>query len=274
VTVARDERSAMDAGRRSKGPGCVSDLIVDRYLLDELPSGERQTVAAHLATCRTCADVCASFEADRKLFAGEAVAALAADALARPVQPPRRGLDLWLRQLAFPALAVTAAAAGLALVWRPASETRTKGGFSLSSYVLHPDRGSTGSLHQGEPLHPGDRLQFRYNGVKGGYLAVVSVDATGSVSVFYPPGTTAAPVLAGHEVALQSAVELDDTLGRELVLGLRCDGPVALADVVNAVRQAAAAARASGAAPTEIAPLGLPCDETRHMIAKTQRPGR
>jgi hypothetical protein len=75
-------------------------------------------------------------------------------------------------------------------------------------------------------------------------------------------------------VELQSAVELDDTLGRELVLGLRCDGPVALADVVKAARQAAAAARARGAAATEIGPLGLPCDETRYAIAKTPRPAR
>jgi hypothetical protein len=174
-----------------------------------------------------------------------------------------------VRRLAVPALALCAGAAGLVL-WAPAN--RTKGGFSLSPYVLHPERASIGTLHAGEPLHPGDRLQFRYNGPRSGYLAVVAIDESGAVSVYYPAGPTAAAVEAGHEVDLHSAVELDGKLGREVVLAVRCDQPVAVSDVVRAAREALRVARSRGLGLTELGPLGLPCDETRHRIAKTERP--
>ncbi len=70
-------------------------------------------------------------------------------------------------------------------------------------------------------------------------------------------------------MALQTAVELDGSLGREVVLAVRCDRPLPVAEVLKAARQAADAARARGGAPTDLGPLGLACDETRQIIAKT-----
>jgi anti-sigma factor RsiW len=270
VTAMKSAREELDAGRRSRGAGCLSNLALDRYLSGELRELEREAVSTHLAACPTCADVYAVFKDQQDRFAGEPVAALAADALARAAERRPRFALPWLT---FPALAAAGGLAALALLWAPVrQEVRTKGGFSLSPYVLHPERAATGSLHTGEPLHPGDRLQFRYNGARGGYLAVVAVDAAGGVSVYYPPGATAAPVEAGREVGLSSAVELDGSLGAEVMVAVRCDQPVAVSEVVRAARQAMDAARARGAAPTELGPLGLPCDETRHRIAKTERP--
>jgi hypothetical protein len=267
VTAIDRELRALDTGRRSKGPGCVSNLALDLYLLDELAPGERDGLAGHLASCRPCTEVLAALQADRLRFADQPLANLAADAHTRA----GAARASWLRRLFVPTAALCAGAAALALLWTPA-QFRSKGGaFSLSPYVLHPESTTTGGLHQGEALHPGDQLQFRYNGARDGYLAVVSIDTTGGVSVFYPPGERAAPVAAGHDVALSSAVELDGSLGRELVLAVRCDQPVAVADVVQAARRAAEAARARGAAPTELGPLGLPCDETRQTIAKARR---
>ena len=272
ASIREHENQALvlDAGRRQRSAECVSNLALDRYLLDELAPHERDRLTAHLGTCHTCSEVHASLAADRERFDSDApVASLAADALARWTQRPRGGLGVWVRRLALPVLALGVGAAGLVL-WTPAN--RTKGGFSLSPYVLHPERASTGSLHSGEPLHPGDRLQFRYNGPRGGYLAVVAVDERGAISVYYPAGPTAAAVDAGREVELRSAVELDGTLGREVVLGVRCDQPVAVSDVVRAAQNAVEAARAKGMSPPDLGPLGLPCDEMRHRIAKTGRP--
>jgi hypothetical protein len=99
------------------------------------------------------------------------------------------------------------------------------------------------------------------------------VDESGTVSVYYPAGSNAAAVSAGREVELPSAVELDGTLGRETVVAVRCDRPVAVADVVRAAENAAKDARARGASPADLGPLGLPCDESRHPIGKTARPG-
>jgi hypothetical protein len=55
-------------------------------------------------------------------------------------------------------------------------------------------------------------------------------------------------------------------------VGVRCDAPVAVAEIVTATQRAVERARASGAAPTALGALGLPCGETRHQIAKLPRP--
>jgi hypothetical protein len=197
------------------------------------------------------------------------VANLAADALMRAERRPApRG---W-RWLVAPLGLLAAGAAGFLLLPRTPQDFRTKGEFSLSSYVLHPESATAGTLHLGEPLHPGDRLQFRYNGSKSGHLAVVAVDSAGKVSIYYPPGPQAVPVEAGHDIPLSSAVELDGTLGREVIVGVRCERPVAVAEISAATRSAVEAARARGVAVTDFGALGLPCAETRHQIVKQPPP--
>lgn len=263
----------LDAGRRSLGPSCVSDLVLDRVALGETTESERAAVAAHVAGCPGCAQASAALAADRAAWASEAdVANLAVDVLARS---QRQTKQVWrqilLRRMLTP-LAMGGAIALISFVAGPKLGTRTKGEFSLSPYVLHPENASAGGLHLGEPLHPGDQLQFRYNGGQAGYLAIVSVDANGQVSSYYPPGPTAAPVEAGRDVPLRTAVELDGTLGQEVIVGVRCQTALPLETIVGAARKAVDAARARGAAPTELGALGLPCVETRHQIAKLPRP--
>jgi hypothetical protein len=267
---ATDRPNLLDAQRRSLGPTCVSDLTLDRVALGETNDTERAAVAAHLATCDGCTRASAVLAEDRAGFAREAaVANLAVDAMERSSREAKR---IWkrvlLRRLIAP-LAMGGAVALITFFAKPHSETRTKGEFSLSPYVLHPESGAAGNLHLGEPLHPGDRLQFRYNGGQRGYLAIVAVDAAGQVAAYYPSGTTAAPVEAGHDVDLQSAVELDGTLGREVIVGLRCQTAVAMDAILAATRKAASDARAHGG---EVGALGLPCVETRHQIDKRARP--
>lgn len=270
MSASNDRPSLLDAGRRRRGPECVSDLSLDRLALGELGASEAAAVNGHLASCADCAAAGARLGEDRTLFARESnVANLAADALMRAERrPSRRG---W-RWLLAPAGLLAAGAAALVMFVRPESAVRTKGEFSLSPYVLHAERDLAGTLHLGEPLHPGDRIQFRYNGARAGHLAIVSVDATGEVSTYYPPGDLAAPVEAGQDMPLVSAVELDGTLGAEVIVGVRCERPTAVAEIAAAARKAAAAARARGASPTDLGPLGLPCAETRHQIAKQPRP--
>lgn len=269
MTASSDRPNPLDAGRRRRGPACVSDLAFDRLALGELSAEEQGTLTAHLAGCADCAAARARLDEDRDLFAREAaIANLAAEALMRATRrPPRR----W-QWLVAPLGLLAAGAAAFALFVKPAPEMRTKGEFSLSSYVLHPESATAGVLHLGEPLHPGDRVQFRYSGGQAGHLAIVAVDARGEVSVYYPPGALAAPVAAGTDLALDSAVELDGTLGREVILGVRCERAIPVSEVVGAARKAAEAARARGVAATDLGPLGLPCAETRHPIDKQPRP--
>jgi hypothetical protein len=263
---------AIESGRRSVGENCLSDLFLDRLAVGELSDTERASASAHLGACTACTAAQSRLALERETFAREAnLAQLAAGALARAAESPARAPLILRRLVPFGMLAGMAA---LAILLGPVDGSRTKGGFSLSPYVLHPERGSSGALHLGEPLHPGDKLQFRYNGGQGGYLAVVAVDATGKVSVYYPPGAAAARVEAGRDVALESAVELDGTLGSEVIVAVRCDEALPVSAVAQAAARAAEAAKARGVAPTDLGPLGLPCVETRHRIAKAERPAR
>jgi hypothetical protein len=272
VTTA-DRPNPLDTRRRKRGADCASALTLDRLALGELPEDERAVVGTHLAGCADCAALRDALEADRVQFAAQAAfPSLAADALAR-AETSRAPLWLRLRRLTAP-LALAAVGA-LLLLWRAApDENRTKGGFALSPFVVHTEGERAPALHAGEPLHPGDRVQFLYSGTQSGYLAVVAVDATGAVSVYYPPAMSTAEVTAGRNVPLSSAVELDDTLGREVIVGVRCEQPILVDAVVGAARKAAQSARARGAAVTDLGPLGLPCAETRYQIDKRQRPDR
>jgi hypothetical protein len=213
---------------------------------------------------------------------------------------PATAVVRWILRAPIPlAIGAGAGTAVLAVVLfvSPRLETRgtaargagygTKGEFSLSAYVLHAEPDAAGSggghapggggvrvgvPHLGETLHPGDRLQFRYNGVQPGYLAVLSIDAEGTVDVYYPPGKNAERVEAGRDVALRSAVELDGTVGREVIIGVRCADPLPVAEITGAVRREVERARGWGGKPTDLEKLGLPCAETRHEIAKSAAP--
>jgi hypothetical protein len=258
--------NVIETERRPKGTGCVSNLTLDRALCGELPADEARALASHLQGCRHCAAASAALRAELEHFlAQQPLASLAADALARAgaVHAP------WWRRWLVPALGLAVGAAGLMIVVNKGDAGRSKGGaFTLSPYVLHAEGSGAGTLHAGEPLHPGDRLQFHYNGTQGGYLVVIAVDAAGRVSAYYPPGSFAAAVEPGHEVPLNSAVELDATMGREVIVAVRCDTAVRVTDVMHAAADAAARARAAGGSPTDLGPLGLPCQETRNTIDK------
>jgi hypothetical protein len=269
VTTSNDHPGVLDARRRTRGPACVSALTLDRFALGELEGGQREAVSAHLAGCADCTRAHQALSAEQALFVQEApIANLAADALARAQRQPSRWS--WRRLVAPLSLAAVGVGA-LVFFVTPREGTRTKGEFSLSPYVLHPESTAPGSLHLGEPLHPGDKLQFRYNG-NAGYLTVVAIDSKGDVSVYYPPGPTAAPVPAGRDIALASAVELDATLGREVIIGVRCETPVAVTAVAESARKAVEGARGRGLYATEIGALDFPCAQTRHQITKQPRP--
>lgn len=267
MTTVQDHLTALDARRRSRGPECASALALDQLELGELAGESRTRVMAHLAACADCARAREAVAADRARFEAEvAVPTLAADALMRAQRAPSPA-SMWsrVRRFLIPMTVTAAGAFTVAMFLGTRDELRSKGDFSLSAYVLHPEEGgAAGNLHAGEPLHPGDKLQFRYNGSRAGYLAIVAVDQAGEVSVYYPPGATAAPVTAGRDVPLSSAVELDSTLGAEEIVGVRCDAALPVADVVAATRKAA---RARG----EVSTLGLPCVETRLRIEKRAR---
>ncbi|HEY0706372.1 MAG TPA: zf-HC2 domain-containing protein [Polyangia bacterium] len=259
----------------------MSHTRLDQLALGELSPAEATTAQAHLQSCAACSATNDALVADRQAFAAETnVGALAADALARAERGHEAPAPWWRRH--WPVWAPAGLAlAGLVLVLAPrgdrgADEIRTKGAFGLSLYVLHTESGAVatdgrGGLHLGEALHPGDQVRF---GLRGGVAKtaagssaastiVLGLEEAGKISVYHAAQASTERLTAAGSTApeqlLPEAIELDQTLGNETLVALRCSANVTAADAV------AAAQRGAGGK------LGLPCDEVRYVIKKVAR---
>ncbi len=243
---------------RRRGPDCASDLALDQLACGEADGAERTRLTGHLAICETCTAAQTALAADHGQFLAEVnVASLAADAMTRA----ERARPTWISRLLVP-VGLAAAVAASMVFWQKSDENRTKGGFALRAFVLHVEKGGTvGEPHFGELLHPGDKLEFRYRGDRG-FLAVVAMDATKTVSVYWPPGPMTRAVPGDREFALTTAVELDETLGEETLMAVTCPTPTPVSEIVKAVERQAQSGEA----------LDIPCAVSRQTIQKVPRP--
>ena len=192
---------------------CSSALQFDRYLAGELEPADAERFRAHADGCARCTSVLNELRHE----ANERLPPL------RVVPFPRRS-RFPLRALA--AAAGIAAAASLLLLVRPAG-TRLKGsGFALSMYVEH--LGEVRHAGPGEMVAPGDAVRFAVSAPDDVFVAVLSRDANGHGSIYFPAGGRAERVPAGNDVALPLGTRLDATVGDEQVLGLFCASPVEL----------------------------------------------
>ena len=202
----------------SRGPSCPSELKLDRHLAGELDRSAGRAVAAHVAACGACR----ARVADRR--DEEALPAL-------PLGRPRR----WHR-LAWPAAGVLAAAAAvLLLVQRRggpvlAPGTRTKGGDVAALYVERA--GVMRLAGPDEVVHPGDTIQLTTTLDARRWVAAISVDGAGVVSVYHGDDPRAGWQESGADVPLPASVTLDATLGQETIHVLSCRGPIALEPIV------------------------------------------
>jgi ferric-dicitrate binding protein FerR (iron transport regulator) len=192
---------------------CSSALQFDRYLAGEMDPPDAERFRAHAGACARCASVLSELREESK----ERLPPL------RVVPFPRRSL-LPVRVLA--AAAGIAAAASLLLVMRPASTGLKGSGFSLSMYVEH--QGEVRRAGPGETLAPGDSVRFAVSSPLDVFVAVLSLDANGHGSIYFPAGGRAQRVQAGADVPLPLGTRLDATVGEERILGLFCASPVEL----------------------------------------------
>jgi hypothetical protein len=104
--------------------------------------------------------------------------------------------------------------------------TRSKGAARLGFFIQRQGRVIAG--HDGDRVYPGDQLRFTLTQSKPQHVAILGRDGTGSAFVYHPPTQHSAALPAVEALALESSVELDATLGSELVLGVFCDRPFEL----------------------------------------------
>jgi Putative zinc-finger len=185
-----------------------SELTVDKYLAGELGREAVASLRAHAAECARCGDTLEDALAVKATFVHD-----------RPAVP------LWRRaRVLYAAPVALAAALALVLAWpRPhapqAEVTRAKGTAIVGCYVAHGDAIRRGALR--ETVMPGDRIELVTSTTEPVWFAAISDDAAGVRSV-YAPATFVAP---SRDQIAPAAIELDATLGREVVTGVFCELP-------------------------------------------------
>ena len=212
---------------RSGGPGCPSDLTLDRLHAGELAPELAQSTTQHVAGCAACharmAERRAGFDAldgvDARVMLGRI-----RTGLEKPASFRER---LWamLRRLSVPLSAVAAAAVVLLLVLTGQESdgpgTRLKGSSTLHVFRLRGDHAE--EVLSGDPFAPGDRLRFTVDLSSEGYVNVVGVEASGALYTAWPLDSgVQTRMAAGRGIELSGAVALDAKPGRETLYLVHC----------------------------------------------------
>ena len=247
---------------------CLSQLLVERYILDEVGEAERTRVEEAVAQCDSCRSTVDGTAAEEKAFG------------LRPV--PARIRKLWLdshksfstrRAL----LAAAPIAAGVAIavffVFRQhsgatngeyvpafdqqarAERTRTMGGEQPSGsssdqvsvekndlrfgfYLLADGKEQMG--RDGQKLQEGDRIQFWYEAPGDGWAVIVGIDGRGEVTKYFPSELIPdGRIRGGRGHLIASSVILDDAKGVERYFFCYDRGGRSPEEVVEAARRAA-----------------------------------
>ena len=230
--------------RRELPESCISDFTFDEWRADELDRDSIERYEAHLETCARCQQRHDAIAAESEAFF-EKYPRLELPQAARPgskVVPLRAKRNQWLGWAS--GGVALAAAAVLLLVLRPATDgapseqpgnVRTKGSSHIGFFVKHGSEVRRGGDEQ--VVHPGDQLRFTLTSNKTQHVAILSLDAAGVVSTYYPRGGQSAGVNAVRDQAVDSSVLLDETLGKEQIWGIFCEAPFELEPLRGALQR-------------------------------------
>lgn len=218
--------------RTARGSACLSDLAFDTWRAGELGPAESSAADAHLARCARCRERRQELDTAAEAFLRSypVLRPQSERGLAAPRRVPHRS-----RPQTLAALAGVALAAGVLLFLglrppvRSGNEdgTRLKGAERIGFVVRRGEQVFEGV--DGQRVRPGDQLRFVATTQAARYLAILSRDGAGVASVYYPTAATHARRIDPAESGLlDSAVELDATLGAERVYGVFCESPFEL----------------------------------------------
>lgn len=230
----------------------IPDALLERYLADSLDAAEKARLDANLTDSPRDQARLEELRADSAAYL---IQHPPAPLVVRFQEGRRRAL--WWRWTAL--LIPTLAAAAVALVLLPPVEDpyTTKGSVVL---VLHR-KTAEGSLpvSPGVPLAPHDSVRFEVKTRANGFVAVLSRDARGTVTVYYPFEGEAAAPYDPTQPELPGAIALDDTLGLEDVYALHSTRPFELKWAVETLK--------AGRPLSEAAPAGISVGHASFMKA-------
>jgi hypothetical protein len=215
----------LDISRQKLPEGCITDLTFDEWHAGELDEQQVRELQQHVNGCARCQARHQALKMQASDFLGRYPELELPER--RKVVPlrPRKAIWAWTT-----GAASLAAAAVLLLVLRPDSGqevngggTRVKGGSRIGFHVEHDGRVRSGS--SGQVVHPGDRLRFVVTTTEPQHVAILSLDAAGAASVYYPSTAISRAFGLVRNQPVETGVELDATLGRERLWGIFCDEP-------------------------------------------------
>lgn len=221
----------------NRRPGCPAAADLDAHAAGDLPA-----LGDHVAACPHCGPYVASLREELGAFlrarpSDRFLSQLARRQASQEVETRRR--SPWPRLFGFLTPVVAAAALVLVLL-RPGAPTPGGGEVTLKGERLRvfARRGAD----EPRPLGPdaavraGDALRFAYDAPADGYLAILDLDGTDAVTVFYPyQGSAAAPVKKGAGL-LPGTVVLDDKPGPEWIVAVSAPTAFDLAQVSAQLR--------------------------------------
>jgi hypothetical protein len=184
--------------------------------------------------------------------------------------PPRRWWQaLWM------GTAGAVAVLGLAFLFAPptvpdgpVAPNRSKTSELLQGFVLvegHAER-----IDAGATLREGDRVQFRVS-TPHGYLALLGVDGTGTVSRYQPVGGEMSVSFGpGNALPLPDSLALDAAPGPEVFLAFLSDEPLLVEDLERAVHDVVQDAGSRAALQEDWAARGLAPQVSLFHIEKAE----
>ncbi len=237
-----DTMAALEALLTRPDPpaGAPSPWTLERYVAGDLPDAEARAVREAL-TPEQEAQVAALRRDEEAFEAARPWSDVRAGILARAerVDPAPEVVTLSRRKWWHAGwLSLAGAAAVLTVVFLlppepTSSPNRYKSADTLQAFQLVEGRAER--VEAGEALGAGDRIQFKAS-TPHGYLALIGVDGTGTVSRYQPVGgETSVEFAPGNGVPLPDALELDDAPGPEVFFAVFSDEPLLVEDLERAV---------------------------------------
>ncbi len=202
--------------------GCLSDLVLDEWLAEDLSAGERSRLKEHLASCARCRlrahAIATQKEQDLVRMPSWSALRDATRPRDRAAAPAHPGKARWVL------FAGVAAAATLLLTSlsdeSPLGDVRTKSAPArIGVYVKRGPQAARAM--DGERVRPGDMLRFTYSATDPLFFALLNKDARRATK-YHPLGPRSVRVEPGRDVPLDFSITLDDTPGVERVFGIFC----------------------------------------------------
>ncbi|MEL6347152.1 MAG: hypothetical protein AAFV53_28820 [Myxococcota bacterium] len=221
--------------------GTLTELTIDRYLLDDLSAEQRAAVDAHLSAHP--AEQARIDEARQDLAQPLPPLTLKTpSATAAPEEPdapkeeeaaPDNVVPLFSQRRLWTAATGALAAAAALLLFVNVDPIDT--GEPVDTFTARGDWLSVVDV-EGKPARvvvPGDKLMFEATARGDGYLLVLGVDGKNVVYPWHPMGKKAEAIQVSTGAVVQPTISMrmDETPGRERIIGLLCETPFRFEDV-------------------------------------------